>query len=53
MNLITLKDRLLEMVFWAAVALDMAAALYLVQEMILKGRKLLKSKKETGYEEVD
>jgi len=41
MNLITLKDRLMEMVFWAAVALDMAAALSLIQEMVLKGRKLM------------
>ncbi len=47
MSLITLKDRLMEMVFWAAVALDMVAALSLVQEMVLKGSKLLKSKKET------
>ena len=45
MNLITLKDRFMEMVFWAAVALDMAAVLSLIQEMALKGRKLMQEKR--------
>ncbi len=45
MNHITLIDRLIKMVFWAAVALDMVAALSLIQEMTLKGRKLMQEKR--------
>ena len=41
MNWILIKDRIIELLFWAAIAFEVIAVWNLLQDMYLKGRKLL------------
>ena len=46
MNWILLKDRIITMLFWAAIAFEVIAVWNLLDDMYYKGRKLLKRKRK-------
>lgn len=48
-----IKDKLLVLLFWAAVALEMTAAFSLLDSVYLRVRKLLQSKKGAKNEQIN
>jgi hypothetical protein len=44
MNWILLKDRIITLLFWAAIAFEVIAVWNLLEDMYYKGRKLLRKR---------